>query len=106
MSAHDRPRHRYWVTVALDAYGQQDATVLAHGLATYCVNGKVIDAQPEGTLPLLSTYVEQIADMRSRAGDAARDCYTVVLGRLRALELIDEPTWREALDRPRVMRRG
>jgi hypothetical protein len=50
----------------------------------------------------LAVYVNRIADARSRAADAPRDAYTLALGQLRAVELIDEPTWRAALDRPRV----
>jgi hypothetical protein len=50
----------------------------------------------------LALYVERIADARSRAADAPRDAYTLALGQLCAVGLIDEATWRAALDRPRV----
>jgi hypothetical protein len=52
----------------------------------------------------LAAYVERLADLRSRVADPQRDTYTVALGQLHAVGLIDEATWREALDRPRVQR--
>ncbi len=50
----------------------------------------------------LAEYVERIAELRRRAGNAQRDAYTVALGQLYNLGLIEYETWREALDRTRI----
>lgn len=46
-------------------------------------------------------YVDRIAELRRGAAAPQRQAYTVALGQLNALGLIDDATWREAIDRPR-----
>jgi hypothetical protein len=50
----------------------------------------------------LAAYVERIASLRQRAGDGPRNTYAVALGQLRALDLIEEKEYREAMERPRI----
>lgn len=50
---------------------------------------------------LVVEYAERLALLRSRAADGPRDTYTVALGQLLALGLIEESVYRQAIDRPR-----
>lgn len=52
----------------------------------------------------LSTFVDSIADLRSRAADGPRDTYTVVLGQLVGKGMITEDHYRKSMDKPRERR--
>jgi hypothetical protein len=54
-------------------------------------------AEHRELLATVDHFTARIADLRSRAAPAQRDTYTVVLGQLHAVGLIDEPTWQHAL---------
>lgn len=46
--------------------------------------------------------LSKVAALRQNATDPARNTYTVVIGQLYQLELIDAAEWRAALDLPRL----
>jgi hypothetical protein len=49
-------------------------------------------------------YVVRIEGLRARAADAQRDAYTVALGQLVAMDLIDRDRYERAMSIPRVAR--
>ncbi len=45
-------------------------------------------------------YLRRLTSLRQNAAPAQRDAYTVAIGQLKALDLITEDEWRQALDAP------